>query len=134
MLFRHALSRTLRGTCGTTLTQHLTPLLCRHSSNLLLAVDKDDLTSTHIFETQLAPLKDNEVRLKVEKFASTYFGAKSVIIVSASSKTALGIAQRLSNKNKAIGNKSKRLHVIGVTSTTNAHFVASTLRVSMTRQ
>lgn len=56
-----------------------------------------------------------------------YYNAKSVIIVSASSKTALGIAQRLFNKNKITTNAGgERLNVIGVTSASNEDFVKST--------
>jgi hypothetical protein len=53
-----------------------------------------------------------------------YCGAKSVIIVSASSKTALGIAQRIAAKKGS--EKGSGLKVIGVTSTGNADFVRST--------
>ena len=56
---------------------------------------------------------------------ANYFGAKSVIIVSASSKTALGIAQRIFDKNTVVPD-DQRLHVIGVTSARNEAFVKST--------
>ena len=54
-----------------------------------------------------------------------YYGAKHVIIVSASSKTALGIAQRLAMKNKT-KNVSDKHNIIGVTSEGNASFVKET--------
>lgn len=56
---------------------------------------------------------------------SNYFDAKTIVLVSASSKTALGIAQRLSNKNEAL-ELSQRLNIVGVTSAGNSSFVSST--------
>ena len=50
-----------------------------------------------------------------------YFGASTVIIVSASSKTAMGLAQRLSTRKHNTG-----IRVLGLTSDSNTSFVRST--------
>lgn len=52
----------------------------------------------------------------------SYFGAKNVIIVSASSKTALGIAQRIRSRNL----EAQDVNLIGLTSSKNTDFVYNT--------